>query len=172
MLPLPFLDLYNVLKKVKEFPEALYSLVCTVASTSFLGIFKLDKLVVFLKLSKRSANAYSIRRLQIPTSLSLLPIHSSLCLVVDSAPSSSTSTPPSFRKATRNSSTLPSVLPKVKKVIKKLRFTTTKHLFASISDLRRPIGDCLSITVSVAVRPAQLLQRPKHSSVLVEAVSL
>ena len=172
MLPLPFLDLYNVLKKVKEFPEALYSLVCTVASMSFLGTFKLDKLVVFLKLSKRSVNVYSIRRLPIPTSLSPLPIHSSLCLVVDSAPSSSTSTPLSFRKATRNFSTLPSAQPKAKKAIKKSRFTTTKPLFVSTSDLRRRIGVCLSTTVSAAVKPAQLSQRPKPFSVPVEAVSL
>ena len=137
---------------------------------SSLAIFKQHKSAVFLKHSKRSANAYSIRKLLIPTSSSPHPTHSSLCLGVASARSSLTSMPLSFRKATRNSSTLPSAQPRVKKAIKKSRFTTTRHLFASIYDLRHPIGASSSTTVSVAARRAQLSRRPKHFLVLVEAV--
>jgi hypothetical protein len=115
----PFLDFYSVLKKAKEFPEPLYSLVSTVVSMSSLAIFKQHKSAVFLKHSKRSANAYSIPRLAIPTSSSPHPTHSSLCLGVASAPSSLTSTPLYFRKATRNFSMLPSAQPRAKKAIKK-----------------------------------------------------
>ena len=166
-----FLDFYNVHDKAEESPEPLYSLVSTVVSTSSLAMYKRLKSAVYPKLCKRSVRHSSTLKPRILTSSSPLLTPSSPFLVAASGPSSSTSTDLSFRRATRNSLTLPSAPPRAKKARKKSRFTTTRHLFASICDSRRHIGVSLCTTASAAVKRAQPLRQPRRSSEHVEAVS-
>ena len=168
----PFLDFYNVHDKAEESPEPLYSLVSTVASMSSLATYKRLKSAVYPKLCKRSVRHSSILKPRIPTSSNPLLIPSSLFLVAALVPSSSTSTDPSFRRATRNSSTSPNAPPRARKARKKSRYTTTRHLFASICDLRLLIGVFLSTTVSAAVKRAQPLRRLRRCSERVEVASL